>query len=78
MEQKLPTYEDLLWPTLRVLEERGGSATIQELSEHLAQQLALANALINVQHGDGPGSEVDYRAAWARTHLKRIGLVENK
>ncbi len=77
MEQKLPTFEDLLWPTLRVLKKRGGSATIQELSEHVAGELDLADQLLNVQHGNGPGSEVDYRAAWARTHLKRIGAVEN-
>ena len=77
MERKLPTFEDLLWPTLKVLERRGGSATIQELSEDVAGELDLPDELLNVQHGNGPGSEVDYRAAWARTHLKRIGVVEN-
>lgn len=77
MEQKLPTYEDLLWPTLRALRARGGSATIQELSEDVARELALTDELVNVQHGDGPGSEVDYRSAWARTHLKQIGVIQN-
>ena len=77
MERKLPTFYDLLWPTLKVLEKRGGSATIQELSEDVAGELDLPDELLNVQHGGGPGSEVDYRAAWARTHLKRIGVVEN-
>ena len=28
-------------------------------------------------HGDGPQSELDYRAAWARTWLKNIGALEN-
>jgi len=77
MERKLPTFEDLLWPTLKVLERRGGSATIQELSEDVAGELDLPDELLNVQHGNGPRSEVNYRAAWARTHLKRIGVVEN-
>ena len=77
MKQKLPTQNDLLWPTLKILKKRGGSATIQELSEGVAQELALADELLSVQHGEGPGSEVDYRAAWARTDLKQIGLVEN-
>lgn len=77
MEQKLPTYEDLLWPTLRVLKKRGGSATIHDLSENVAQELGLADELLSVRHGDGPRSEVDYRAAWARTHLRQIGAVEN-
>ena len=77
MEQRLPTFEDLLWPTLEVLKKRGGSASIRELSEHVATELALADDILNVLHGNGPRSEVDYRAAWARTHLKGIGAVEN-
>ena len=28
-------------------------------------------------HKDGPQTEVDYRAAWARTHLKLIGAADN-
>ena len=77
MDQRIPPVEDLLWPTLRVLEKRGGSATIQELSEDVASALKLADELLNVPHGKGPKSEVDYRAAWARTQLKWIGLIEN-
>ena len=77
IENQLPTYEDLLWPTLRALEDRGGSASIQELSEHVARELALSNDILDVLHKDGPNSEVDYRAAWARTHLKFVGAVDN-
>ena len=29
-EPQMPTYEDLLWPTLKALESIGGSASIQE------------------------------------------------
>jgi len=76
-EQQLPTFEDLLWPTLKVLEKHGGSASIQELSEYVARELALSDEILDVRHQDGPKSEVDYRAAWARTHLKLIGAVDN-
>ena len=76
-EPKIPTFEDLLWPTLEVLKKRNGSASIQELSEHVAVELALADDILNVPHKNGPRSEVDYRAAWARTSLKLIGAVEN-
>lgn len=76
-EQQLPTYEDLLWPTLKALEDRGGSASIQELSEHIARELALSDEILDVLHKNGPKSEVDYRAAWARTHLKFIGAADN-
>ena len=73
----LPTFEDLLWPTLGILKSRGGSATIRELSEDVSGQLDLPDDILNMQHGSGPRSEIDYRAAWARTHLKRVGAVEN-
>lgn len=38
---KMPTYADLLWPTLKVLENSGGSASIQELLEQVTLDLAL-------------------------------------
>lgn len=31
----------------------------------------------SVPHGDGPTSEIAYRAAWARTYLKKVGGVDN-
>ncbi len=76
-ERQLPTSHDLLWPTLKALEARGGSASIQELSEQVAADLALPDEILEVPHKDGPHSEIDYRAAWARTYLKRIGAVAN-
>ena len=76
-ESKIPTFEDLLWPTLKALDKRGGTASIQELSIHVATDLALSDDILQVLHKDGPQSEVDYRAAWARTHLKFVGAVDN-
>ena len=74
---KLPTFEDLLWPTLTSLKSRGGSASIRELSESVASDLKLTDDVLNIPHKNGPQSEVDYRAAWARTHLKFIGAIDN-
>ena len=76
-ESQIPTYEDLLWPTLKALENIGGSASIQELSSQLAIDMSLPDELLDVLHKDGPQTEVDYRAAWARTHLKYIGAIDN-
>lgn len=74
---QIPTYKDLLWPTLKALEDRGGSASIYELSEDIADRLGLSDAILDQRHKEGPQSEVDYRAAWARTHLRYIGAVGN-
>ncbi len=75
--EKMPTRDDLLWPTLKALAEEGGSASIQELAEHIAQDLLLSEDILNVPHKNGPRSEVDYRAAWARTYLKHVGEIDN-
>ena len=77
-QHPIPTSEDLLWPTLKALEVRGGSASIQELSEQVASNLELPDEILEVLHKDGPQSEVDYRAAWARTHLKFVNAVANR
>ena len=72
-----PKYDDLLWPTLAALEQLGGSASIQELSDQLAIALGLPGEVTDVLHNNGPQTEVDYRAAWARTHLRLIDAVDN-
>lgn len=74
---RIPHRDDLLWPTLRALEDRGGSASIGELSEDVARSLTLSDDVLDVPHGEGPQTEIDYRAAWARTSLKWIGAITN-
>ena len=66
-----------MWPTLQVLVKSGGSASIQEISEDLVELLAISDEVLEIPHGIGPQSEIDYRAAWARTCLKNIGAAEN-
>ena len=74
---EMPTYNDLLWPTLEVLKKNGGSASIKELSEQVTRLLALPDEVSDRLHGEGPQTEVGYRLAWARTNLKWAGAVDN-
>ena len=53
-DSRMPTYEDLLWPTLKALESTGGSASIQELSSRVAMDMALPDEVLDVLHKDGP------------------------
>ena len=77
MTDRVPTREELCLPTLRVLQQRGGSASIREISEDMAALLELPDAVREVPHGDGRQSEFDYQAAWARTYLKHMGAATN-
>ena len=77
-KKKVPTRVGLRWPTLEVLKKAGGSASNQEISEHVQRYLALPESVSDILHGDGPQTVVDYRLGWARTDLKEVGLVDNK
>ncbi|MDE0153244.1 MAG: restriction endonuclease [Gammaproteobacteria bacterium] len=74
----VPKYQDLLWPTLRALITRGGSASIHELSEQIASDMKLSDEVLDVLHSEGPQSEFEYRLAWTRTYLKKYArTVDN-
>jgi restriction system protein len=74
---QLPTWKDLLWPTLEAIKELGGSGTIQEIEAKVAPLLQLTEDRQAVLHKDGPDTEVNYRLAWARTYLKGVGALTN-
>ena len=77
MTDRVPTREELCLPILRVLQKRGGSASVREISEDVAALLELPDAVREVAHGNGPQSEFDYQAAWARTFLKHMDAATN-
>ncbi len=73
----VPTYDQVMWPALAALKEIGGSASIQEHLEKVVEIMDLPEEVQSVLHGEGPGTEVAYRLAWARTYLKKAGALEN-
>ena len=74
---RVPTRIDLTRPTLEAIHLLGGSASIAEIDSVVAQQMGLSDDALNVPHRGGPQTEFEYRSAWARTELKRYGLVDN-
>lgn len=76
-ESALPPYTDLLWPTLQAVIEIGGSGVIEEIDAAVIARVGLSEEAQAVLHGDGPGTEIEYRIAWSRTYLKGMGLLSN-
>lgn len=74
---ELPQVTDFLKPTIQALFDLGGSGNIEEINEGVYQILKLSEAILSIPHGSDGRSEVDYRLAWARTVLKRHGLLDN-
>ena len=73
----VPKYSDFYWPVIRALKETGGSASIAEMVERVVADMNLSEDVLAVPHGDGTTSEVEYRLAWARTYLKKVGAIDN-
>jgi restriction system protein len=77
-QENIPTYDRLLIPTLEALKILGGSGMIDEINSKVYEIANLEPEILEISHNeDGLQSEVDYRLAWARTYLKKYGLVEN-
>lgn len=76
--EDLPTFDQLLIPTLEALKELGGSGIIAEINEKVYSIAKISEDTLQIPHDDnGLQSEVDYRLAWSRTYLKKYGLIDN-
>ena len=74
----IPSYDQLMQPTLDALRALGGSASIGAILLKVQQQLQLPPETETQPHLGHPGmTELEYRLHWARTYLKRYGLIEN-
>ena len=75
---KLPSYDELIIPTVKALVELGGSGSIEEINAKVYEIANIPDDILQISHGEeGTVSEVDYRLAWSRTYLKKFGLLEN-
>lgn len=75
----VPPYEKFMNPLLRALNTLGGSGSIEEIYETIVTQENLPDSMLSLAHDPEKSTqtEVAYRLAWARTYLKKFGLLEN-
>jgi restriction system protein len=74
----IPSYDELIVPTVNALIQLGGSGTIEEINNKVYEIIKLPEDVIQIPHGEeGRINEVEYRLAWSRTYLKKFGLLEN-
>jgi len=72
----VPTFDEMFNPVLQALRDLGGSGSIGEIDEKVAEILELSDDDINAIHKDNR-TQLSYRLAWTRNYLKRYGLLEN-
>lgn len=76
---QMPKYHELMNPLLHALHELGGSGSSEEIFQKVAELLEISEDLLNVPHNPEKSSqtEIEYRLAWARTYLKKYGILDN-
>lgn len=72
----VPKYDELFNPILQSLHQLGSSASISEQEERVASILGLSDEDISEIHR-GTRTKLSYNMAWARTYLKKFGLLDN-
>ncbi|HWA23819.1 MAG TPA: restriction endonuclease [Caulobacterales bacterium] len=70
-------YPNLVGPVLIAIRDLGGSATIEEIEDGVAKALNLSDEILSLPHARGSRTEFQYRLAWVRTYLKKVGALEN-
>lgn len=72
-------YVDLMNPVLQALKILGGSGTIEEINDKVAEIEKIPPDQLEVLHNPEKGgtTEIEYRIAWARTYLKQYEVIEN-
>lgn len=78
----MPAFDKLINPTITALQNLGGSGKIDEIYNEvlkcLKEQNNLSDEIIDFQHSEKTcQSELQYRLAWARTYLKKYGIITN-
>lgn len=78
-DNRIPTFDDLMNPLIKALQALGGSGSIEEIYAKTIELLALPDSVVGQLHDPEKSTqtEVGYRLAWARTYLKKFGLLEN-
>ena len=76
---KVPPYELLFNPLLKALNALGGSGSIEEIYDKVVELEHFPDDVVAVLHDPEKSNQTQlgYRLAWARTYLKKFGMLEN-
>ena len=72
----VPKYDEMVRATLASLRKRGGVATNREIEDDIVAKMNLSEETAAELHGNGPQTEVGYRAYWTRTWLRKVDAIE--
>lgn len=74
---EIPAYNDMMCELFQALKELGGSGTIGEIDDKTIEILGLTPEIQEIMHSNSSKTEIEYRLAWTRTYMKKVGILEN-
>jgi restriction system protein len=76
---KIPTHDALMNPLIQAIKSLGGSGTIEEINNKVAEIAGLIDEQLSVLHNpeQSTATEIEYRLGWSRTYLRKFGILEN-
>ena len=76
-KEDIPSYLELMLPTLQAIDLLGGSAQSRQLADALVELLAPPDDLIAITYPERDQSIYRDRVNWARSYCKLIGALES-
>ena len=78
VDLRMPKYVDLIEPTFLALRSLGGSGRNDEILDKIISDMNIPNDVADILHRENESeTELSYRTAWAKTHLKQAGVIES-
>jgi restriction system protein len=74
----VPSFDELMWPTLRALKTIGGSGTNEELLSKIIEQERIPAEIHAVEHSDRRKTKLKYNLTRAKTYLKKARAIDNR
>lgn len=75
--EAVPTFDQLIYPTLKALRSLGGSASNDELLQKVIEIEGIPDEVASIKHTDHRRTKLNYNLAWAKTYLKKAGAINN-
>ena len=78
IDKRIPRADKLINPVFTALKELGGSGSNEEILRKIISNLNLPDEVVDIPHKGNPNkTELMYQSDWARTYLKKFGVIDN-
>lgn len=83
IRDRVPNHLELMKPTFAALHRLGGSATNREIVNQVIEDMGLSDDIVQVPYrgkakrGKANMTALEDELGWARTYLKKYGLIDN-